>query len=112
MTLGTPPARFALSRLPPSGQGAEANPRASRSRCKCGPSELWEKRPQRGVVSCVDLRAHGHQFGLVPINSRCRFGTFANWYTLVVSNARQANQILQEVHSVRMIVAASLRARH
>jgi chaperone required for assembly of F1-ATPase len=30
---------------------------------------------------------------------------------LVVSNARQANQILQEVHSVRMIVGASLRAR-
>jgi hypothetical protein len=29
----------------------------------------------------------------------------------VVSNARQARQILQEVHSVRMIVGASLRAR-
>jgi hypothetical protein len=30
---------------------------------------------------------------------------------LVVSNARQAREILQEVHSVRMIVGASLRAR-
>jgi hypothetical protein len=30
----------------------------------------------------------------------------------MVSNTRQANQILQEVQSVRMIVGASLRARH
>ena len=38
-------------------------------------------------------------------------GTFANWYTLVVSKARQAELILEEIHSLRMIVGASLRAR-
>jgi hypothetical protein len=44
--------------------------------------------------------------------ARCHFGTFANWYALVVSKARQAGLILEEVHSLRMIVGASLRARH
>ena len=43
---------------------------------------------------------------------RCHFGTFANWYISVVSKTRQAGLILEEVHSVRMIVGASLRARH
>ena len=46
---------------------------------------------------------------LVP---RCHFGTFANWYTLVVSKARQAGLILEAIHGLRMIVGASLRARH
>ena len=60
-------------------------------------TELWEKRPQpRGGA------------GWCP---RCHFGTFANWYTLVVSKARQAGLILEEVHSLRMIVGDSLRAR-
>ena len=43
--------------------------------------------------------------------ARLALGTFANWYTLVVSKARQAGLILEEVHSLRMIVGASLRAR-
>jgi hypothetical protein len=55
-------------------------------------------------VSC------GHMHTLVPV--RYHFGTFANWYTLVVSKARQAGLILEEVHSLRVIVGASLRARH
>ena len=68
------------------------------------------KRPRRpGTANRLD---RSHQVSrlrggaLVPGH----FGTFANWYTLVVSNARQASRILQEVHSVRMIVGASLRA--
>jgi hypothetical protein len=44
--------------------------------------------------------------------ARLALGTFANWYTLVVSKTRQAGLILEEVHSLRMIVGASLRARH
>jgi hypothetical protein len=75
-------------------------------------TELWEKRPQRGGrCTCVDTGTWAPRlFGAGK--RRCHFGTFANWYTLVVSNARQACQILQEVHSARMIVGASLRARH
>jgi hypothetical protein len=36
---------------------------------------------------------------------------FANWYILVVSIAKQAGQILQELHSVQVTVGTSLRAR-
>jgi hypothetical protein len=100
MTLGTPLARFPPLDHHPSGSGWERIHGASWSHWKrpldgnlWPMTELWEKRPQGG-------------------KRRCHFGTFANWYTLVVSNARQASQFLQEVHSVRMIVAASLRARH
>jgi hypothetical protein len=42
---------------------------------------------------------------------RIRNGCVANWYTSVVSTARQASQILQELHSIQLTVGASLRAR-
>jgi hypothetical protein len=36
----------------------------------------------------------------------------ANWYRLLVSNGWQADQILQELQSLRVTVGASLRASH
>ena len=63
------------------------------------------------VWPMTELWENGHSRAAGRPVPRCHFGTFANWYTLVVSKARQASLILEEVHSVRMIVGASLRAR-
>jgi len=97
MTLGTPLARFALSAITNQRPGLK---RVHGLRGVTG-SVAYD-----GVVGKTATAAW--RGWLVP---RCHFGTFANWYTLVVSKARQAGLILEEVHSLRMIVGASLRAR-
>ena len=50
-----------------------------------------------------EIRPHDGTIQLPPV---------ANWYRLLVSNAWQADQILEELQGVRVTVGASLRARH
>ena len=107
MTLGTPPARFAPLGYRLAARGRRrihGLPGVTGSGAYDGPVG------KTATAAWGRPRAYGDHVGSVPV--RCRFGTFANWYTLVVSNARQASKILQELQSVQVSVGASLRARH
>ena len=66
-----------------------------------------------------DPKGHQERWGGRPVGTLHAIRTtalstlhpVANWYRLLVSNAWQADQILQELQSVRVTVGASLRAR-
>ena len=87
-----------------SGTGGLTEPQASEK----FDDAIRPKRPSRALG-----RATGWNVARDPHDGAVStLHPVANWYRLLVSNAWQADQILQELQSVRVTVGASLRARH